>query len=1456
MRFFLIGLFILAGFLPGQAMAGNEPIFEAAPDWVEQPQTPAPASDTRQAAQPVELLLFSLQTSHSGTTSTRYVETMSKIQNTEGLTAEGTVAIPWQPERSDLIVHRLEVIRDGVTHNVLAAQKFSILRRESNLEAAQLDGMLTATIQPEDLRVGDIVHLAYSVRTDAGTVDFKPEGGVNLPPGMKASLVLVREIWPDGMPMRWAASPAMGKLKVRKMKLGNELRAEFRNLDVPLLPPAAPARFSSTMFVETSSYRDWSEVSTLLAPLYVKAATLNDSSPLKAEAQRIRAAAPTPKASALAALQLVQDKIRNFASVMGEGGHIPASAEETWKRRFGECKGKTAMLLALLSELDIEAEPVLVNTLTGDGLTDRLPSARLFDHVLVHATIDGQSYWLDGTRSGDHDLEVLASSPFGYGLPIRTAGAALIALPLTPPARPLAERKITLDATAGALAPVSAQGEMVFHGDAATALNALLVRIGEAELKKGLEQHPDLLPEAVDRTIRFTATPDTQTFIIQFSGKVRLNWDKKGDPPSPRFQFSNKGILWQPDFTGRDGANAQVPFRLDFPVHTVVREEIILPGQGEGYALQGKNFDRTVAGTRIARTLSLENGRAVATSTIVRLKPEISAAEALASAAALAEIAGEMAYITAPDDLVVDNWKGSGTPRTAADFMARGYATMEERARVLSSTDFDRTLALKKEALADYDQAVALSPDSSLALSLRALALMSLGRLDEAEASVNKAHSVALVHERAFQVRGLINTRRNRPEQAILDLSRYLAKSNPTSVISLIERGRSYEKTGQFEKARADFQHALTLSPEHDRINADLARVLVRLGNTKDAIAAIDKGMQSPDGTSQSPAYILARRRGGALQMVGLKEQARASYETGLRDTDARLKQMPALSGPQLNNDTALLLFAKIKLLNALDRVPEAIAIADQALAIQPNNVLMLASRCTSLMQTSDPGQLAKARLDCDAARANGGVPISGIWYSSGLISLKAHEWGRALAEFDMAIKLEAGSAHALFGRGIAKIHNGAKDDGSADIELARSISPDVDFNFAGLGIRPEARADEAIPLVPVTRLTTRDWSRSGAPTTSEEFISRGYDRLEKWQMKNALSDFDQAVALEPGSSLAQSLRALALVRLGRLDEAETAIDKALASNPVEPRSFQVRGLLQARRGHPEKAIPDLGRNLDPGAVSAVWLFERGLAYEQIGQLEKARADLQKVVDLAPRPQVRMALARVTARLGNVAEAIAMVDTAMTGPNANSPPWATTLARAMRRGRILGMAGRVEPARAEYEKALKDIDARLKQLPPAEDGVLRGVGLRLAMAELLIRMNQPQEAVVIADQALAIMPDNVAMLTLRCKARLHIAGQLATARQDCDAALQKQPANNQALFTSGLTSLKLYDWGRAADEFDTLAKTLTTAPGPVFGRGIARLRLDQTTDGAADIEFARNLSVEIDAEFDDVGIKP
>lgn len=96
---------------------------------------------------------------------------------------------------------------------------------------------------------------------------------------------------------------------------------------------------------------------------------------------------------------MVREQVRYIYVGIAGGNLTPATADETWQRRYGDCKGKTTLLLALLNELGIDAEAVLVNNSgIDDGFNQRLPSPGLFDHVLVRAKIDGREYWMDGTR--------------------------------------------------------------------------------------------------------------------------------------------------------------------------------------------------------------------------------------------------------------------------------------------------------------------------------------------------------------------------------------------------------------------------------------------------------------------------------------------------------------------------------------------------------------------------------------------------------------------------------------------------------------------------------------------------------------------------------------------------------------------------------------------------------------------------------------------------------------------------------------------------------------------------------------------------------------------------------------------------------------------------------------------------------------------------------------------------
>ncbi|HEY0149301.1 MAG TPA: DUF3857 domain-containing protein [Allosphingosinicella sp.] len=793
-------------FLLALAAAGAPALAQAAPQTGPIPAWVKPAAmqtaDPTEKDKPLQILLLTLQARHHARSGSEYYfETATQVQNPQGLAAAGTVAIPWQPDQADLVVHKVEIVRDGKAEDVLGkGQTFTVLRRENNLEAAMLDGALTAVLQPEGLSVGDVLRVAFSIRRKSGSIAFRPENAIMALPGVRVRQARYRDVWDKELAMRWRASPLFGKPVVKTLGDTTELVFDLTNFEPPAPPESAPSRFAFNT-IEVSGYKDWAELSRLMAPLYVSAAKLAPASPLQTEIDKIAAAEKDPKRRAMAALRLVQDRIRYVAYGMGEAGFIPATADQTWSRKFGDCKGKTAVLLAMLSALGIEAEPVAVSSTLGNGLNEMLPLVRAFDHVLVRATIDGRSYWLDGTRAGERDLASLASSAFEHGLPLRAAGAGLEALPLLPPEQPLHELEIAYDAAAGFNLPVPVRGKGVLRDPVAAGWRQILSQAGEEKVREALLSHLPLETEDVKITSLEAEGPNGE-FIYSFSGKSDMDWSEGGSEKRLRFQFDRTPLTWEPDFEREPGPGQDAPFALNFPSDYAVRETVTLPRNGEGFTVDGVPIDETLVKTRFTRSVSISGDRAVALSRVRRLAAEVSAAEARAATKRIAEIDASRAWIVAPRGYAPDAAEQKAImdvePVNARDFIERGYRRMNVN-RV-------------KEALADFDKAIELSPKSSRAYANRGVALIHLQRFDEAEKALLRAKELNEADFVVHQGLGLLRLRQDRPEEAVPLLTRSI-ELDPDNVFSHNQRSVAYRLQGRFQEALADVQEILSFEP-------------------------------------------------------------------------------------------------------------------------------------------------------------------------------------------------------------------------------------------------------------------------------------------------------------------------------------------------------------------------------------------------------------------------------------------------------------------------------------------------------------------------------------------------------------------------------------------------------------------------------------------------------------------
>ncbi len=372
----------------------------------------------------------------------------TRVTGTEGLETVAHVTIDFDPTFQSLVLHSVDVVRDGRRIPKLGSIEVRIIQRETERDLRIYDGRKTATLFLDDVRVGDIVDYAYTVlgRNPAfGDIAF---GGASLQWDVPVRLDHTRTLVPAGTPLKTVSRNGAPEPTRTRVGAYDEYRWLQRDVAPLTQESGAPAWFDRHASAEWSQYAQWSEVADWAKPLYAPPASLGPA--LDAEIARIAAEHATPAARTAAVLRFAQSQVRYLAVQVGVGSFRPNPPRTVFERRFGDCKDKTLLMLAMLRRLGVQADAALVNTETGLALGDRLPAPNLFDHVLVRAVVDGKTYWLDPTRETQFgQLDRVHQPDFGDALVVAddTTGLA----PMRAPDRAVPRRRIhvLLDASAG-----------------------------------------------------------------------------------------------------------------------------------------------------------------------------------------------------------------------------------------------------------------------------------------------------------------------------------------------------------------------------------------------------------------------------------------------------------------------------------------------------------------------------------------------------------------------------------------------------------------------------------------------------------------------------------------------------------------------------------------------------------------------------------------------------------------------------------------------------------------------------------------------------------------------------------------------------------------------------------------------------------------------------------------------
>lgn len=327
--------------------------------------------------------------------STVFYRNVVQPLTTEGLQESSRIEVAFNPAYQKLVWHHASVKRQGKKMNRLSSSAITLMQREESLDQEIVDGYVTSMLVISDTRKGDIIDYSYSIEGRnpiyGEHVFYHSIMGWSVPvEKLNRRFIFERD---DNVQFK------LDKFTTPPEIIENNDTIEYQwtieNTDPVYIEDDYPSWYRAYPEVSFSSFQRWKDVSRWAAPLYKNRTITNPE--LLEFIQKIRFL--TEKQKVAKALQFVQGEIRYLGVELGENSHKPHDPDEVFANRYGDCKDKTLLLIAILEKVGITSHPALVSTYGGEMLANALPSPGEFNHVITRVEGWDNVYWIDPTRS-------------------------------------------------------------------------------------------------------------------------------------------------------------------------------------------------------------------------------------------------------------------------------------------------------------------------------------------------------------------------------------------------------------------------------------------------------------------------------------------------------------------------------------------------------------------------------------------------------------------------------------------------------------------------------------------------------------------------------------------------------------------------------------------------------------------------------------------------------------------------------------------------------------------------------------------------------------------------------------------------------------------------------------------------------------------------------------------------
>ena len=288
------------------------------------------------------------------------------------------------------------------------------------------------------------------------------------------------------------------------------------------------------------------------------------------------------------------------------------------------------------------------------------------------------------------------------------------------------------------------------------------------------------------------------------------------------------------------------------------------------------------------------------------------------------------------------------------------------------------------------------------------------------------------------------------------------------------------------------------------------------------------------------------------------------------------------------------------------------------------------------------------------------------------------------------------------------------------------------------------------------------------APQNAAQAFEEGQNAHERGDLNTAIKLYTTAITADPSLYPAHYQRAVALLVLGRDNDAAADLRRAIELEPRFARAHRALGKLLLDRGETEEGKRELSRAIELEPKITDTRIYYASAFLKSGEPEKAAEQLRAAIEQGEATALAYALLGVAAeRTGKIDEALKCYSRAIELEPANATA---------REGRA-----RHFESNKEFAKAVEDYSVAYQSQPSRE--------LALKLCDLYTRAGQPQAAIQLYRRLILEKPEDIA-LRIELARLMAENGQADEAVNDINRLLAAQPKNAKLLVFVGDLALK------------------------------------------------------------------